>query len=55
MNLKVIDAWDVQSEGTSWDEARCSAKVTLNTGPDRVLDYRLVPRHGSYFIVTQLR
>jgi hypothetical protein len=55
MNLKVLDAWDVQSEGDSWYEARCSAKVTLNTGPDHVVDYRLVPRHGSYFVVTHLR
>jgi uncharacterized protein len=50
MNIKIIDAWDIKSEGTTWFRASCSAKILLNAGGEAVLKYAIVPRHGKYFL-----
>jgi peptidoglycan hydrolase-like protein with peptidoglycan-binding domain len=50
LNEKIIDAWDVQSEGSTWDAARCSAKVKFNTGEKGTMKYEQTPEHGKYFI-----
>ena len=54
MNEKIIDAWDVQSEGTTWFEAKCSAKVAFNTGEKGTMEYKMVPEHGKYFIEVRI-
>jgi peptidoglycan hydrolase-like protein with peptidoglycan-binding domain len=54
LNEKIIDAWDVQSEGSTWDAARCSAKVEFNTGERGTMKYEEVPQHGKYFIKVRI-
>jgi peptidoglycan hydrolase-like protein with peptidoglycan-binding domain len=56
LNVKIIDAWDVKSEGDTWYAARCSAKIMLNTDAEgkATLQYEVVPRHGKYFIQTRV-
>ena len=54
MNVKIVDAWDVKNEGTTWYAAACSAKIMFNTGEKATLKFKAVPLHGKYFIQTNI-
>ncbi len=54
MNVQIISAYDVRNTGDYWYEAGCRATVDFNVGGSAALIYKLVPRHGEYFLSTQI-
>ena len=54
LNIKIIDIWNVQNEGDTWYASTCSADVMFNNGKEAKLSFEMVPRHGKYFLQTQI-
>jgi hypothetical protein len=54
LNLKIVDAWDVKSEGDTWYASACSAKIMFNDGEHATLKYQEIPLHGKYFLQARI-